>query len=107
MRRRTPPTLPSSEAASLGVLHAQQVLRAALAETDDGQWFAASLERRPEVLTYAVGALAVAFTQVFRAAYQGDDDRAAPLGVIDAMTDDAAAAQAIVILAEAERTLTA
>ena len=41
------------------------------------------------------------------AAYQGDDDRAALLGVIDAMTDDAAAAQAIVILAEAERTLTA
>ncbi len=87
----------------MGVLHAQAVLRAALAETDEGLWFAASLERRPEVLTYSIGSLAVMFTRVFRAAYQGEDDRVALVRVIDAMTDDAATAAAIVVLAAEER----
>lgn len=78
-RSRVPdPALPSSEAAHAGVLHAQAVMRAALAVNDERLWFLASLETRPEVLTYSCGRLAIAVTHL-AGAYAGDPDARAVL----------------------------
>lgn len=48
-RRPAPPDLDSADAAGMGVLHAQAVLRAAPAETDEKLWLLASLETRSQV----------------------------------------------------------
>lgn len=96
-RRRA--SLSNAEAARLGVANAQATLRAALAGTDERLWLAASLERRPDVLVYAVGSLAIALTFLVQTAFPGRDADEVFGELFASLTESAAVAQARTVLA--------